>query len=231
MSVIFGLVLEVILAAAFHELPGSVISRWGPVVSSAIVAMGVAGEVYFGRKSRTDSEELTRRSDERLSEAIAAAAKANERTAVLEKEAADARERTAEIERVFAWRRLTWKEKYKIIDAIRGKIPNDIIVQHGDDPESFMYARQIVELFIEAEVRNVRRESIDIRVDEHPLFGLFVFSDPEMHAVVVRDAFREAGIPIRRDPPMAPSFLGSVPSNIRSGRLLLYVGHKLPPSL
>src|SRR6266403_3154866 len=75
-TVIFGLVLEVVFAAGLHEPPETVLSHWGPVVADALVALGVAGEVLFGRKSRIDSEELTRRSEERLAEANTRAADA-----------------------------------------------------------------------------------------------------------------------------------------------------------
>src|SRR4051794_5991945 len=109
-AVVFGLVLDVILASAFHAPPETFVSHWGPVAAGAIVALGVAGEVWFGRKSRIDSEELTRRSEERLAKAINSAAQANERTAILEKEAAEARERTAEIERITQWRRVSSKQ-------------------------------------------------------------------------------------------------------------------------
>ena len=68
-AVVFGLVLEVGFAAAFHAPPETMLSHWGPVVADASVALGVAGEVLFGRKARTASEELTRRSEERVAEA------------------------------------------------------------------------------------------------------------------------------------------------------------------
>jgi hypothetical protein len=79
-AVIFGLVLEVIFAAAFHEPPETLLNHWGPVAADAIVALGVAAEVLFGRKSRIDSEELTRRSEERLAEATVRAAEAQRET-------------------------------------------------------------------------------------------------------------------------------------------------------
>jgi hypothetical protein len=51
-AVVFGLALEVIFAAAFHEPPETTLSHWGPVAADAMVALGVAGEVLFGRKAR-----------------------------------------------------------------------------------------------------------------------------------------------------------------------------------
>jgi hypothetical protein len=47
-AVVFGLVLEVIFAAAFHEPPETFLSHWGPVIADVIVASGVAGEVWAG---------------------------------------------------------------------------------------------------------------------------------------------------------------------------------------
>src|SRR2546425_932936 len=121
-AVVFGLVLEVVFAAAFHGPPETFLSHWGPVGADIIVALGVAGEVWFGRKSRIDSEELTRRSEERLAEANRSAAAAHERAAGLEKEAADARARTAEIERLTAWRHITSTQHDQIVDALRDKL-------------------------------------------------------------------------------------------------------------
>jgi hypothetical protein len=75
LAVVSGLALEVIFAAAFHEPPETLVSHWGPVVSDTLVALGVAGEVLFSHKARNNSEELTRRSEERLSDALARASR------------------------------------------------------------------------------------------------------------------------------------------------------------
>jgi hypothetical protein len=99
-GVVIGVALEFVFAGWFEGPPETALNHWGPACSDALVAAGVAGEVLFGRKARLASEELTRRSEVRLAEAIERAAKA-------ELQAAEARERTAEIEKLTAWRRLS----------------------------------------------------------------------------------------------------------------------------
>jgi hypothetical protein len=75
-------------------------SRWETglmIVATAVIALGVWGEILFSRKAEEAGDELQRVSDEKVAEAL-------ERAATLEKEAADARGRTADIERLTAWR-------------------------------------------------------------------------------------------------------------------------------
>ncbi len=120
-AVIFGLVVEVVLTAAYRH--GSIIEAWGPVFSDALIALGVAAEILFARKARSKAEVLQRRSDNRVAEARTIAAHAHERAAVLEKEAAEARERTAEIEKLTAWRRIAPEQYSSIAKAIREIAP------------------------------------------------------------------------------------------------------------
>jgi hypothetical protein len=51
-AVVFGLVIEVVLAAAYPN---------GPVFADALVALGVASEILFAAKARSKSETLQRR--------------------------------------------------------------------------------------------------------------------------------------------------------------------------
>jgi hypothetical protein len=140
-AVVFGLVVEVALTAAYRH--GSIIEAWGPVFADALIALGVAAEILFARKARSKAEVLQRRSDDRVAEAKMTAAQAHERAAVLEKEAADARERTAVIEKLTAWRRITPEQYSSIIRAIRETAPEiDLLVEcEYSNAEAFMYAR------------------------------------------------------------------------------------------
>lgn len=86
-AVIFGLALEVVFAGWFDD-PNTSVGHWGPVAADVIITLGVVGEFLFGRKAKTASEELSRRSEQKLAEAVREAGAARERTAALELELA-----------------------------------------------------------------------------------------------------------------------------------------------
>lgn len=88
--VVAGLAAEVALAA-FHPPYDYFLSRWGSVLTTALVAIGVFGEIQFGRMGYRREQELKLRSDERFTAANVIAEQAR-------KEAAEARERTAKLE-------------------------------------------------------------------------------------------------------------------------------------
>jgi hypothetical protein len=223
-GVIFGLVLEVILAAAFHSPPETFVSHWGPVVASAIVALGVTGEVWFGRKSRIDSEELTRRSEDRLAKAIISAAQANEKAAALGKEAAEARERTAEIERLTMPRRISSTQIEKASTALRGNMPDNIwISYHQFDIEATIYALELFRLFVKSGgAIPVSQGAVDLN-NLNLIFGLYTYSDPVVFANLVIKAFNEAGIAVNLGLPREDIF----PKKPDSKTILyMYVGHK-----
>jgi hypothetical protein len=223
-GVIFGLVLDVIFAVAFHAPPETFASHWGPVAAGAIVAFGVAGEVWFGRKSRIDSEELTRRFAERLTDAINSAAQANERAAILEKEAAEARERTAQIEKLTMPRRISSNQLEKTSTALRGKTPDRIwISYHQFDIEATIYALELFRIFVKSGgAIPVSQGNVDLN-NLNPIFGLYAFSEPEVFASLVIEAFSEANIPVSRGLPREDIF----PKRPDSKTILyLYVGHK-----
>jgi hypothetical protein len=147
-AVIFGLVMEVALTAAFAK-GQSFIEEWGPVAADVLIALGVACEVGFAAKARSKTEALKLLSDEKVAEARITAALANERAAVSEKEAAEARERTAAIEKLTAWRRITPKQHMQIVDTLREHAPLiDLLIEYErGDTEAYSYAREIAWLF------------------------------------------------------------------------------------
>jgi hypothetical protein len=85
LTVVLGLLLEVVLAAKYHA-GKSVLENWGPIFADALVALGVAAEIVFARLSAAGREELQRRSEEKVASANERGAAANERAAQLELE-------------------------------------------------------------------------------------------------------------------------------------------------
>jgi hypothetical protein len=164
MAVVFGLILEVIFAALFHDPPEAFLSRWGPVIADVVVALGVAGEVFLGRRARIESEELSRRAEEKLGIAMKRAAEADAR-------AAEARERTAEIERFTAWRRVPVEQARQIADNIRGRAASlDVLIEYQiGDPEAFAYNNEIAMIFLMVGVTRIRHSP-----NSYPLNSTFV---------------------------------------------------------
>lgn len=149
--VIFGLTLEVIFAVWFHERP-SLIARWGPVVSDVIVAAGVAGEVIFGRKARLDSEELTRRSDERAAKLEKEAAEANKTAAQANASAAMANVALAQLRKQVGPRQIENHALFFEVLNMAASKPEKVLVRyHPNAADGFVIGTQIVKLLVEAE--------------------------------------------------------------------------------
>ncbi len=75
--VVFGLMIDVILASAFPENK-STIENWGSVVATALVLLGVYGEIHNGRKGAEAHEKLQMSTERQLVEALTRAAKAEQ---------------------------------------------------------------------------------------------------------------------------------------------------------
>jgi hypothetical protein len=75
-AVVFGLIVEVVLTAAYRH-GQSIIESWGPVFADALIALGVAAEILFARKARSRAETLQHRSDEKIAELNRQATEAN----------------------------------------------------------------------------------------------------------------------------------------------------------
>ena len=223
--VVFGLFLEVIFAAAFHEPPETILSHWGPVAADCIVALGVAGEVFFGRKSRTDSEELSRRSEERA--------------ARLEKEAADARERTTKIEQQMTRRTIPAEQRTSMADRLREILsshsPNIIMEWEQSDAEAFLFAWDIAKVLKDAGYSKIR--SGQNHWGTWPIFGVHICGrtanlDPdtavEFDISPIVAAFKENGIYTTEATSMIPAF---VPAVTPIPILYIFVATKLPSEL
>jgi hypothetical protein len=150
--VVAGLVLEVILTAVFpaHEAAEAnrylwFIETWGAVFADALVALGVYGEIFFAGRVRKSEDELRRRSNDRVAEAI-------ERAAAFEKEAAELRKRAADLEQITAWRKISAQEKERMVEVLTPAASNLLVFveyQNGD-MEAFTHAIEIAKIFISA---------------------------------------------------------------------------------
>src|SRR5665213_518310 len=188
-AVIFGLVLEVFFVAWFHEPPETFLSRWGPVGSDVIVALGVAGEVFFGRKSRIDSEELTRRSEDKLSDATKSASDAVNRAAQAELE-------TQRLRAQFAGRHITQEQVTELSHVIRDRAASlDVLIEfQASDAEAFLYGFELMNVFKSSGVEKIRFTGNGFI--SGMVFGLWLFTSPEFDVSDIREAFRDAGIPL-----------------------------------
>jgi hypothetical protein len=216
-AVIVGLVLEVGIAFT-HPPFDSFWEHWGAVLADMLVALGVAGEVLFGRMGRSRQSELTRRSSGRLAQAefdmgfaLAASEKATEvagdaqrklavaidRAAKLEREAARARLETERIKSEVSWRIIDRGTSSRLVAGL-SKNPSDAtLVFVSGEPESTEYCAQLWKIFKQAGWN----ASVAGRIFLGPLVGTFVTQNerftPDIQAriALIQDAFTAAGFP------------------------------------
>lgn len=155
-AVFAGLILEVILALvkslgfessfeATLRIRWAAVENWGAVVADSLIALGVAGEVLFSRKARIGSDELTRRSDEKVAEANARAAEANRLASTAALELAKFR----------AARNLSKEPAARVTEAMRkfgaGQIAMQFAVAVSDfDQEQIWFASVLINCLTEA---------------------------------------------------------------------------------
>jgi hypothetical protein len=132
--VIFGLVVEVVLTAAFAK-GQSIVEEWGPVFADALIALGVACEVGFAAKARSRTEALKLLADKKVSEA-------NER-------ASEAQLKTEQLRKAMAWRSL---DEAAFLDAISKSPakPHVSFVYVERNPEAYWFANHLQMLLKEA---------------------------------------------------------------------------------
>jgi hypothetical protein len=131
--VILGLVSEVAIAIA-HPAYDSFWDRWGSVFADVLVAVGVAGEVLFGRMGHRRDAELQKRSKKLLAEANERAAKAELETEWLKSQ--------------FAWRRLSPDSIKLISDTLDGFQKMSVMITFvGNDPESNNFSHELGTVF------------------------------------------------------------------------------------
>lgn len=141
-AVVAGVLAEVLYAFVYRgDKPFW--EAWTPVFASALIAFGVIVEILSSRKAAEASDELDRRSEERVADANLRAAEANQRAALLAREveslafdaeeargqvakaierAANAERETERLKALTAWRRLEVSTAKALGDAL-AKIP------------------------------------------------------------------------------------------------------------
>lgn len=161
LAIVGGLVLEILLA--IYALPRAW-DRAGLVLANSLIALGVYGELRFSKRGNAAQSELTRRSNEKLGEAITLASAANERAAEANEHAAVLSVHAEYLQRQLeelVEPRILGERKHKLVAALAA---NADILSGGDhvghvhigavqDVEALQYASQILAAFREAGVR------------------------------------------------------------------------------
>jgi hypothetical protein len=113
--VVLAVVVEIIIAWV-HPLYDSPINKWGTTLADAAIALGIVGEVIFGRFDARIQTELRKRSNEQLASAAKSAAEANERAAKANARAVEAQ---AELEKFRAMRILSPEQHERIVEKLQ----------------------------------------------------------------------------------------------------------------
>ncbi len=132
-AVFGGLAIEVVLTAVFRD-HAYWFENWAPVFASALIALGVFGEIHFAGKVSRSEEEIRRRSDERVSAARALAATAQIETERLRNENLLLQERLAP--------RSLSPSQIEVLQSLKGKIAA-ISLASELDGEAFRFASRI----------------------------------------------------------------------------------------
>jgi hypothetical protein len=217
--VVLGLLLEIGLAY-LHPKYDNPLERWGSVATTALVALGVAGEVFFSRMGHSRDSELQRRSNYRLAEAIERAANAERATEQL-------RARTA-------WRSLDTETITKLFGSLSAMAPASLSLTFmANDPESQNFAAQIAETFRAAgwEVTLV----VGMYKADEFVTGIRIPDLPAGHpgagnAAKVQTAFTVAGIEFIPANPPHPFMTNASGDYLREGFAWMYVGPKPMPA-
>jgi hypothetical protein len=157
--VVFGLVIEVALTAAFPK-GLSIIEEWGPVFADVLIALGVASEVLFAARARSKTEALkrlsdekVRLSDEKIAEAKVRAAEAGERAYEAQKETERLRSQNLTVQKLLTPRRLIMfskdgdgNERAELVRAVAAFPGTPALVQHVPDFEAEKLAHDIIHM-------------------------------------------------------------------------------------
>ncbi|MFM0123251.1 hypothetical protein P0D73_30885 [Paraburkholderia sp. RL18-101-BIB-B] len=167
------------------------------IVGAIIVAVATIGTIWTGKIRDRYSDLRISNNETEIARAGADAAHANQAAAVANKAAADASLHAAQVEKQntelrvkFSNRRIT-AEQHAALVAILSKHPNTFNIEVMGDPESGMYAADILKTFTDA--------GWVVDKKEFPLgviwTGLNVFQSDDPAAVEIAKALRDAGIP------------------------------------
>lgn len=218
--VVAGVIAEFVIAG-IHPLYDSFLEQWGTATAGALVALGIVGEVIFGRVDARYQTELRKRSNDKLSNAI-------ERASILEKEAADARGRVADIERLTSWRHISDEQREQIASSIRHAADSlDVLVEYQvGDTEAFSYGRGIIKTFIDAGVTKIREASNSYMVNS--VFGVHLAGSEEINSPFIANVFNKAGVPVIS---FKIDLSTHLPRNEVAPNLYFFVAPKPPPPL
>ncbi len=131
--IIIGLAMEAAFALNFPA-GRSIIENWSPVITNALIALGVYGEIHFSGKASRAQKALQSLSDERVAESESRAAEANQKTAELQ--IALEKERQRRLGRTIT------KDQFDIFQTLRGKV-SKVYVICDRDPEALYFSGQI----------------------------------------------------------------------------------------
>lgn len=148
-AVVLAVIAEFVIAF-IHPPYDSGLNEWGTLISDAAIAMGIVGEVIFGRLDARIQTELRSRSDKRLARATEVAAEANAQAAEAQRETAklnvaveEQRKQNLELEQALAPRFLEFMAP---VEALKKFAGTKVMVGAVDEIESQRLAWTIREI-------------------------------------------------------------------------------------
>jgi hypothetical protein len=222
--VILAVIAEVIIAWV-HCPYDSLFNVLGNALADAAVAIGIVGEVIFGRFDARIQTELRRRSNAKLTDAVKAASDANDRAANAELE-------TEKLRIIASWRALTKEQHESLALTLRasGAGASVRFCVLMNDQESLAFAHRIAIPFRAA------GWAVGYRFDSytHNIMTGLMLPEPrdnwlEEIGVVngrVRYAFSSSGISFANGWPLAPYMSTTDDAPLSAPIALVYVGPK-----
>jgi hypothetical protein len=211
-AVVVAAIIAEFVIAYIHPPYDSVLNRLGTVAADAAIAIGIVGEVIFGRLDARIQTELRNRSNKQLADAIKTAGEANERAAQLEK--------------FNSWRRISRKQHDAMVSALRGIAPSlDVFIEYQNgDTEAFSLAIALAQIFREAGAAEPHGgPNMQLGI----FFGVLVTVHPTVSSEVVSNAFLagDIGFSIQPYNPIA------LPKKQPPPNLTIFIAAKPPPPL
>ncbi|WP_162918206.1 hypothetical protein [Taklimakanibacter deserti] len=168
-------------------------SWWGLIAFGIIAAITAIATVAFTFIQFWSGGVLGRHSEWRTATLERETARANERTAELQKEAEAAKLEQERLRQLLAWRRLTADQMKKLVDELTGITFPVTLQVNNADPEATRFAADIGEVFQQAGISYEKKTAIVFSDD--PIPGLRVYGRAdEVHRIA--DPFHRLGIAI-----------------------------------
>lgn len=194
-AVVAGVVAEIWYAVQFHQ-GKSFFEAWGTPIASGLIAFGVIVEIICARKVRSASEELDRRSNERVAQLQFDAFVAMKQAEDAGKDAANARRETARLMAAVSGRRISPENMALLAEKLGEFTAGTMITYVRGDPESEQFAAYIHLAFKNAGWK----VKIRSRMPKGAATGLWVLSNAtpsertsRAHSTV-GEAFKAAGL-------------------------------------